>query len=392
MCRNDPRARGASGGMEPFPLAWRINNALVSYLTYIWQMFWPARLAAFYPHPENRLPLWEIILAIVFVIAITGAAIALRRTRPYFIVGWFWYLGMLVPVIGVLQIGMQGHADRYTYLPQIGLYLSLTWAIGDLTNSWRYRRELLGIGATIVLAGLSWKAHRQVPYWRDSDSLWNHTLAVTSDNQVAHNNLAVLFERRGELDNAISHYRQTINIQSSSGQARHSMGLARAHTSLAAAFLGKGQIDDAIAQAEAALKLQPRLADAYTALGDAFLQKQAMGEAIIHYEKTLELAPDSIVALNNLALIFATCPDARFRNGPRAIQLGKQADELCGGKNPSVVQTLAAAYAEAGRFKEAVATGQRASSLARAQGNSPLANDVGFDIDLYKINLPRRGR
>ena len=299
---------------------------------------------------------------------------------------------MLVPVIGLFQIGMQGHADRYTYLPQIGLCLCLTWAIGDLSNSWRYRRELLGIGATIGSAGLSWKAHRQVPYWRDSDSLWNHTLAVTSDNQVAHNNLAVLLERRGELDNAISHYRQSINIQSRSGQGRHSMGLARAHTSLSAVFLGKGQIDDAIAQAEGALKLQPRLADAYTALGDAFLQKQAMGEAIIQFEKTLELAPDSIVALNNLALICATCPDARFRNGPRAIQLAKQADELSGGRNPSVVRTLAAAYAETGQFKEAVATGQRASSLARAQGNLPLANDIGFDIDLYKINLPRRGR
>ena len=125
---------GPSGEMEPFPLTWRINNALISYLTYVWQMFWPARLAVFYPHPENRLPLWEIIVAIVFVLGISGAAIALRRTRPYFIVGWFWYLGMLVPVIGVLQIGMQGHADRYTYLPQIGLYLLVTWTVGDFVE------------------------------------------------------------------------------------------------------------------------------------------------------------------------------------------------------------------------------------------------------------------
>jgi tetratricopeptide (TPR) repeat protein len=381
---------GPSGEMEPFPLAWRINNALVSYLTYIWQMFWPARLAAFYPHPENRLPLWEIILAIVFVIAITGAAVALRRTRPYFIVGWFWYLGMLVPVIGVLQFGMMGHADRYTYLSQIGLYLLVTWAIADLSKSWRYRRELLGVSGTIVLAALSWKARVQVPYWRNSESLWNHTLAVTSDNYVAHNNLGALLEGRGQVDFAISHYRQTLNIQSSSGQARYDLPLARAHTNLASAFLRKGQIDDAIAHGETALRFRPDFADAETALGNAFLQKRAMGEAIVHYEKSLELAPGSLVPLNNLALIFATCTDARSRNGFRAIQLAKQADELCGEKDPSVVRTLAAAYAEAGQFKEAVAAAERALKLGRAQGNSPLADDVRIDIDLYKLSLPRR--
>ena len=381
---------GPSGEKEPFPLTWRINNALVSYLTYIWQMFWPTPLAAFYPHPENRLPLWEIILAISFVIAMTGAAVALRRTRPYFVVGWFWYLGMLVPVIGVLQIGMHGHADRYTYLPQVGLYVFVTWAICDLSKSWRYRRELLAISGTIVLAALGWKARAQVPYWHDSESLWNHTLAVTSDNHVAHNNLGALLEQRGEVDGAIWHYRQTLSIQSSSGQARHNFGLARVHTNLASAFLRKGQIDDAIAHGETAIKLRPGFAEAHTALGNAFLQRRAMGEAIVHYEKSLEPGPASVVALNNLALIFATCTDARFRNGSRAIQLAKQADELCGGKDPSVVRTLAAAYAETGRFKEAVATSQRALDLGNAQGNLALAGDVRIDIDLYKLNLPRR--
>lgn len=381
---------GPSGEMEPFPLSWRINNALVSYLTYIWQMFWPARLAAFYPYPENGLPLWQIILAIVFAIAITGAAIVLRRTRPYFIVGWFWYLGMLVPVIGVLQIGMQGHADRYTYLSQIGLYLAVTWAIADLSNSWQYRRELLGITGTIVLGALSWKARAQLPYWRDSESLWNHTLAVTPDNYVAHNNLGVLLEQRGQVDGAISHYRQTLNIQSSYGHARHNLPLARAHTNLANAFLRKGQIDDSIAHGETALNLRPGFADAETALGNAFVQKGAIGDAIAHYEKSLEMDPRSAITLHNLALIFATCMDARFRNGFRAVQLAKQADELSGEKDPSVARTLAAAYAETGRFKEAVAAAERALKLGKAQNNLALADGARIDIDLYKLNLPRR--
>jgi tetratricopeptide (TPR) repeat protein len=378
-----------TGEMEPFPLTWRINNALVSYLTYFWQMFWPVRLAAFYPHPENRLPLWEIIFALVFLIAMSSWAIVLRRTRPYFIVGWFWYLGMLVPVIGLLQAGMQGHADRYTYLPQVGLYLLVAWAVCDLLKSWRYRRELLGISATIALAALGWKAHAQTPYWRDSESLWKHALAVTADNQAALNNLAVLFEERGQLDSAISYYRQSINVQSSSGHARHSMGLARAHVSLAGVLLRHGQIDDAIAQTEAAIKLQPRLADAYAALGNAFLQKRTMSEAIMHYEKSLAIAPQSIVALNNLALILATCPDARFRDGHRAIELAKQADELSGRNNPSIVRNLAAAYAETGRFKEATETAKRAMKLALAQKNAALVNDARVDIDLYGLNLPR---
>jgi tetratricopeptide (TPR) repeat protein len=207
---------------------------------------------------------------------------------------------------------------------------------------------------------------------------------------VAHNNLAVLFEQRGQLQSAITHFQRTLDIQSSSGQARYDLPLARAHTNLASAFLRKGRIDDAISHCESALKLRPGFAEAETALGDAFLQKRAMREAIVHYEKSLEPGPGSVVALNNLALIFATCPDSQFRNGLRAIQLAKQADALRGGKDPSVVRTLAAAYAENGQFQEAVATAERALKLGKAQGNLPLADDVRIDIDLYKLNLPRR--
>jgi Flp pilus assembly protein TadD len=381
---------GPAGDMEPFPLTWRINNALVSYLTYIWQMLWPAHLAVFYPHPENRLLLWEIILAIMFLIGMTAAAFILRRTRPYILTGWMWYVVMVVPVLGVLQIGMQGHADRYSYLPQIGLYLLLTWAIADLATSWRYRREILGISAAIVLVALSWIARSQVPYWRNSETLWHRTLAVTTDNHVAHNNLGVLLEGRGDVDEALSHYQQTLNTQSRSGQARHNFGLARAHTNVASALLRKGQIDDAIAHCETALKLRLDFAEAHTALGNAFLQKRALSEAVVQYEKSLQLTPGSIVVLNNLALIFATCSDAQLRNGFRAIELAKRADELCARKNPSIVRTLAAAYAETGQFKEATETAERALKLAAKPGDSALVNDIRLDIDLYEINLPRR--
>ena len=131
--------RQAAGSIDQLPFAWRVNNAIVTCVAYIWQMLWPVKLAVFYPHPDNRLLLWQIFLALALLIAITVAVIALRQKRPYLIAGWLWYLGMLVPVIGLVQVGEQARADRYTYLPQVGLYLALTWTIVDLSASWRRR-------------------------------------------------------------------------------------------------------------------------------------------------------------------------------------------------------------------------------------------------------------
>ncbi len=381
---------GVAGKAEPFPLTWRIDNAVVSYLIYIGQMFWPAHLAVFYPHPESGLPVWNVIVAAAILVAITGATLVLRRTRPYFVVGWFWYLGMLVPVIGVLQIGMQGHADRYTYLPQIGLYLMLTWAIADLFQSWRYRRSLLAVGAAIVLVALGRSARSQVPNWRNSESLWKHALAVTSNNHLAHENLGVILQRRGQVDEAISHYREALRIRSSSGQNRYRRALARAHSNLAGALLRKGKIDEAIAHSEMALKFRPEDADAHTNLGNALLQKGFTDQAILHYEKALRTAPESATTLNNLAQILATSSDVKFRNGTRAVQLANQADRISGGKIPAFIRTLAAAYAEDGQFNSAVDAAERALKLANAQGNLALKNDIQLDIDLYRLKLPRR--
>jgi tetratricopeptide (TPR) repeat protein len=250
----------------------------------------------------------------------------------------------------------------------------------------------LVLGAASVVAVLAWKAHAEVPHWRNSESLWQHALTVTSDNQVAQNNLATLFEQRGRLNEAIALYQRSIAIQASSGQARHTLRLAQAHTNLANALLKNGDIDDSIAEGLIAIKLQPRLTDAYMALGNAHLQKRAIGEAIAYYEKSLKLSPDSIIALNNLALIFATSTDGQFRDGLRAIELAKHANALCNGKNADIMRTLASAYAEAGQFSDAVAAGQQASSLAKAQRNLRLASEIDFDVDLYRVNLPRHGR
>src|SRR5215831_11152218 len=195
--------RQGPSAIDQLPFLWRLENAFVTYVTYVWQMLWPARLAVFYPHPNDRLPLLQVTGALALLVATSLVVISLRRTKPYLVTGWLWYLGMLVPVIGVVQVGEQAHADRYTYLPQIGLYIMIAWTVGDLlVESTRLRRVLVGVIAAMAVASLGARAFGQTAYWKNSETLWNHALAVTGENDVAHNNLGFLFLRRGELDKA----------------------------------------------------------------------------------------------------------------------------------------------------------------------------------------------
>ena len=413
-----------TGSIDQLPFMWRVNNAFVSYVTYVWEMFWPGQLAVFYPHPNNRLPVWEILLAIAFLAAVIVMALFLRKKRPYILTGWFWYLGMLVPVIGFVQVGEQAHADRYTYLPQIGLYLLITWAATDLTALWRRRREFLVIGAAATIAILSYRAFIQTSYWKNSENLWTHALFVTSNNDVAHNNLGFLFLRRGELDQAISHFQAALNIRSRSAEAHYNLGAALIHNNLGNALarkglsdaaighyqeavrlradyadahynfgsvlLQEGRIDEAIAHWQKALAIQPYDADVHTSLGNAFLQKGSVKEAINHYGQALEIAPQDMLSRNNLAWILATSSDASIRDGAKAVVLAEQAVQLSGGKNPIFFRTLAASYAEEGRFSEALAAAERGMKMAAVQDNRGLVNALGREIALYRARSPLR--
>src|SRR4029077_16076648 len=161
----------ATGSLEQLPFTWRLSNALASYIEYVRQTFWPVRLAVFYPYPNNPLSMWKVTLAAAILLAISAMAILLRKKRPYFLTGWFWYVGMLVPVIGIVQIGEQGHADRYTYLPGIGLFLLIVWGAADLANTWHLRREYLWLAAMITIAVLSYGAAVQTSFWKNSERL-----------------------------------------------------------------------------------------------------------------------------------------------------------------------------------------------------------------------------
>jgi len=414
----------SAGSIAQLPLTWRINNALVTYVTYIWQMIWPANLAVFYPHPENHLAIWQIALATAFLIATTLIVFALRRTRPYLVVGWLWYMVMLLPVIGIVEVGLQGHADRYTYLAQIGLYIALTWLVADLSAALRYRREILAGTAALVIAALSACAWKQTSYWRNGETLWVRALAVTHDNDVAHANLGMLLVDRGQVDEALSHLQTALEIRSGSEQPHYDLSFALIHSDLGYALARKGLVDDAITHLRKAVEIQPDYPDAHynlgtalfqkrrideaiaqwqttlsirpsdagahTSLGNALVQKGSLREAIAHYQTALDIAPHSILPLNNLAWVLSTCPTATLRDGAKAVELARKADQYSDGTNPVFIRTLAAAYAEAHRFNDAIEAALRALQLARAQNDVDLMNDIEKDVDFYRDNTPLR--
>jgi tetratricopeptide (TPR) repeat protein len=390
---------------------------------------------------------------------------------------------MLTPVIGIIQVGSQAHADRYTYLPQIGLYLLATWATTDALASWPHRRRILGATAGVTIIALTWRAWIQTSYWRNSESLWLHTLAVTSENPVAHNSFALLLLGHDRADEAIDQFQMAVNIDPGFAEAQNNLsvaltkkgrteeaiahlqtvlkwypGEAKAHYNLGNALLQKGELNAAIAAYERALSIQPRYADArynlgialeqngrvdeaiaqyqktlqdkpdyaeaYYMLGNNLLEKRRIdeaiasyqqalriradypqvqnnlglaliqegraSEAIAHWEKTLEIRSDFVDTLNNLAWVLATYPEGSIRNGPEAVALAERAHQISGNKNPAIFRTLAAAYAESGRFADAMDIAQRGLQLAKTQGNYSLADIFEGDIALYRANAPVR--
>jgi len=373
--------KGAVGQTEELPILERINNAVVSYVLYIWQMLWPVNLSVFYPHPENRLPLWEIVCCLLVLMGITVAAIVMRKQRPYLLTGWLWYLGMLVPVIGLVQVGWQGRADRYTYLPQIGLYIAATWAVTDLTALYRHQRATLSTAAIVVIAALSCCAWVQTSYWRDSETLFRHALAVTTNNDVAENNLGIVFLGKGKLDEAISLLQSAVDLRPDNSPA---------HENLAKALLQKGQVADALVHYRKLLDLQPDNMEVHNIVGTVLVQQGSVQEGVEEWQKVLSVEPDNGNAMSNLAWVFATSPDQSIRNGAKAVQLAEQAVRISGGRIAILFRTLAAAYAENGRFVDAIQTAQRGVELANSQGNSGLATELQAHIALYREQQPLR--
>jgi len=279
--------------LEVLPLAWRITNALAACLVYIWQMIWPANLALAYHHP-GKLPVWQVAGAAGLLMALSLGVFALRKRSPYLIVGWGWYLIMLLPVIGLVQVGGQAHADRYTYLPQIGLYIAATWGIVDLTRIRRYPAAILGAAAVIIISALAVRAAGQVWYWHDSERLWRHTLAVTTENDVAHLALGQLLADQKRLDDAITELQTVVTRHPNDVDARLKLASALSEK--------EGRMNDAIAEYETAARIGDPNPEVGTTVANLLLGQGRIEEAILYYRDVLQLQPSSALAHYNLAV------------------------------------------------------------------------------------------
>jgi Tfp pilus assembly protein PilF len=272
--------KDATVHLDAMPLGQRVINALLSYVSYLGDFFWPTRLAAYYPYPRHAPPSWEIAAAVLLLATITVAVWKLRARRPYLLVGWLWYIGMLVPVIGIVQVGNQRMADRYTYLPEIGLAVALTWLIADLAADRKHARLLLSAGAAVVLALLLPAAIHATRAWKDSETLWERALANTSDNAFAHNNLGTFLARRGRLAQAVPHFEEALRFEPDNFLAHNNLGVA---------LMIQNRLPEAIVHYQKAIARKPDYGDAEANLGSALAGQGQFHEALSHLGRAVRL-------------------------------------------------------------------------------------------------------
>lgn len=338
------KSQGAMLATEILPVKLRIANVFVSYVGYVVKMIYPARLAVLYPIYKDSFT-WQPIVSFLLLVVISTAVIYISRQRPYLTVGWLWYIGTLVPVIGLVQVGAQAMADRYTYLPSIGLFIMVAWGAADLVARWRYRKIGLGVTAGLILFALLLCTKMQVQHWRNGLSLFKHAITVTKYNYVMHYNFADALRKNGDLDQAIVHYKEAVRI---------SPGCYNGHNNLALVYYLKGKLNLAIAS----------------------------------WHRAIGVRPDFIEAMNNLAWIMATNKDPSVRNADEAIRLASRACELTNYNRPDLLDTLAAAYAATGKFDKAVAIAEKAFNLAQSSQQSQLAGEIRNHIRFYKEGKP----
>jgi len=287
------RNYGAVISLARLPFSARVANAAITYVSYVGKAFWPAGLAVLYP--LHRPQAESALGALVVLAAATVAALLLVNRWPYLFVGWVWYLVMLVPVIGLVQAGVQSMADRYTYLPLVGLSVALVWSTADLVGSRRLLRSVSAVLAGAALLVLGMCAYRQAGYWKSSRTLFEHTLAVTKGNYIIHNNLGVILAGEGRRDEAIGHYREALAV---------SPDYAEAHANLGKELLKSGNFDEAFPHLVEALRLKPDQPQAQSDLGVLLAARGNFGEAGQHLQESLRLSPENPQGHSNLCFVF----------------------------------------------------------------------------------------
>ena len=290
------KSGGALVHSATWPIAIRIANGLVSYVKYLEKMIWPHPLAVFYPHPGYSLPIWKAAGAGLLLLCISILVVRGARRHPYLLVGWLWYIGTLVPVIGLVQVGAQAMADRYTYVPLIGVFIVIAWGVPEIGRRWPHRRLYLATLSTTLLLFFMVMTWKQVQYWRNGISLLEHTLEATSNNWLCNYNLGTALDKKGRTDDAIKHYLEALRI---------APDYAEAHNNLGIALDKKGRTDDAIIHYLEALRIAPDYAEAHINLGIALDKKGRIDDAIKHYLEALRIRPDYAEGHNNLGIDLA---------------------------------------------------------------------------------------
>ena len=279
------------------PLKFRVANAFISYMKYIEKLFLPAGLAAFYPHPLKSVSVLYVVISAAVLLAVTILVLRFAKNRRYLVTGWFWYLGTLVPVIGFVQVGSQAYADRYTYIPYIGLFIMLAWGLPQLLSKLPYRKIVLGSSMVIVLTALGICAHRQTSYWKNSLALFSHAIEVTQNNYMAYNNRGNAYGRSGRYSEAIDDYKQAIRINPAYANARYNFGVV---------YEKLDRPNEAIDAYEQAIRIKPDYADAYLALGNAYGKLGRYQDSVEACKQAIRIRPDYVEAYNNLGFAYGS--------------------------------------------------------------------------------------
>jgi tetratricopeptide (TPR) repeat protein len=392
----------------------RLANALWAYERYISKTFWPADLSIYYTHPYH----WPVALVIgaALLLALWSGLFLLRaRQNPYLLVGWFWFLGTLIPTIGLVQVGSQSMADRYMYIPSIGLFILVVWGVNEFLN-WRpHWRRIASLAGGMALAGCLVGTRIQLSYWQNSIHLFRHAIEATTDNFVAYTCLGETLRDLGMKKDALMLCAEAVRIAPNSPVAQYNLGMAllqnqrldEAVGHLAAAarlapcnseiqynlglvLLLHNKPDDAAKYFAAALVERPDFAEAQRRIAQALSQQYKSKVAIFHYRAALRLKPDFADALNELAWILATDSDSSLRSGTEAVPLAKRACELTKNQQAAFLTTLSAAHAEAGQFPDAIVAVQRAGHLAQLTGQKKIAAQDEELLKLYQAGHPFR--
>ena len=397
-----------------YPATARIGNAVLAYTGYLFKTLYPIALVPIYPMPRSVAWL-QVAGSGTILIGISWLCWRVRRTRPHLLVGWFWFLGTLVPVIGLVQVGSQTVADRYTYIPHIGLLLALTVQLHHWVSRWKLRPGLCVLAAGLLVTTCFGLTSRQIRYWKDGQTLFTRNVAVTPNSPLAQFNLGIALEKNGSKAAAQEHYEQALQLNSALPEAHRNLGdllneLGKTneaifhyrqslrfneaqpvvHENLGAMLVKLGAFDEAMTHYMRAAQLDPQDVRSHYLMGKALLRQGHSLEALQHFRDALRRDPEDIQTLVYAARVLAADTNAGVRNGTEAVLLAEQANALSGDSLPFMLDTLAIAYAGAARFAEARATQQRAIDRATATGETDALAEMRHRLQLYQTGQPYR--